>query len=757
MQNLSSIFHDLSLIRNHSPLVHNIANFVAMPTIANMLLALGASPLMAHAHEELSDLGEISQTLVLNIGTLDRNWMQAMVEAQLLAHKKKTPIILDPVGAGASKYRIRSSLYLLKQGINILRGNASEIMALAGFNAETKGVDTTVDSLAAEKAAHYLAQKYSCVVVISGTSDVIVSPEQKCYVHKPPGSLFTRVTAMGCSASAIIGAFAAVNTDYFTAAVHAMIISGIAGEKAMAQSLGPGKFYEKLLDALYCLNSNDFIDYIELINNDYSEIRLKNRIKPKDVESNLDLSFYMIADCALCDYKVLPKIVENVLPYGISCVQLRGKNLSEKQFTVVGKKLLKILQPHKIPLIINDSIAIAKILNAAGVHLGQKDSSIDFARSELGPEKIIGLSVTNSLEAERAIYSNADYFGVGPVFTTYTKSDATDPINLTGLRKIRNILRDKPVVAIGGINDSNAKEVLAAGVDGIAVASAVLSSPDYIAATKNLHAVINSHRQKSYPCILSIAGSDSSGGAGSQADIKTITATGGYAASVITALTAQNTVTVTAIHNIPSEFVRQQIDAVCADLDFSVVKIGMLHQPDIISVVADSLKKWHIKKIILDPVMVAKGGAKLITRDALRILTKQLFPLAYLLTPNLKEAEILVKYRIKSLKFMEKAAEDLAKKYRTNVLLKGGHLIRNKCDDILYCYATRKLYRLSAARITSNNTHGTGCTLSAAIASYLAQENDLITAVCKAKDYVSTCIRSGSNYRIGHGHGPLKH
>lgn len=764
-QNFSfqSVCKDLTLIRQRAPLVHNITNYVAMTVTANILLALGASPLMAHAREELPDLSNIAKALVLNIGTIDDTWLSAMQRAQSFAKKNKIPIILDPVGAGASKYRTKSALLLLKNGISILRGNASEIIALANSRAITKGVDASVKSLAAEQAAIDLAKKYSCVVVVSGAIDIIVTSEKKCYINKPPFSLLTKVTAMGCSVTGIVGAFAAVNKDYFSAAIHAMLIMGIAAEKAMKLANGPGSFYEKLLDTLYQLTYKNLNDQIEITVSDCIAKVITITLYPEQVNTSgktkCDYSLYLIADCALYNPKKLPQLIEIILPYGITCVQLRGKNISKQVLLLTGKRLLKILRPLKIPLIINDSIEVAKELDADGVHLGQADADVKFARRILGSNKIIGLSITNDEEAYYSRELPVDYFGVGPVFSTKTKSDAGVPINLRGLKIIKSIVNQKKIVAIGGINLANISSVLKCGVDGVAIASSILTAPNSVEVTKQIGAIIKCKQQKSmhYHCVLSIAGSDSSGGAGVQADIKTISATGSYAASVITALTAQNTTEVAEILDIPAKFVGAQLDSVLSDINFSAIKIGMLYRSDIIEIVAAKLIKWKVKNIVLDPVMVAKGGDKLITDEALNVLKKKLFSLSDLITPNLREAEVLVGYSIHLPVDMEKSSRELGEKYQTNILIKGGHAENEKCADVLYCYKTKRLHWFSVERIITSNTHGTGCTFAAAIASYLAQGNDIVTAVSKAKNYLTQAITAGCGYFLGHGHGPVDH
>ena len=767
----SSIIRDLNRIRQTSPLVHNVTNYVAMQPIANMLLALGAAPLMAHAPEELEEISKISQALVLNIGTLDNSWLHTMHQAQNWAAKKAMPIILDPVGAGASRYRTQAVLSLLKGGITVLRGNASEIMALVDKSVVTKGVEATVDSLTAQQAAEYIAKQYACVTVVSGATDLIVDAQRRFRVHKPPFSLLTKVTAMGCSATAMIGAFAAINQDYTAAAVHAMTVLGVAGEKAMQHATGPGTFFPKLLDTLYGFTTKELEQQLTVTEKSTgttftTEIALPPRLAKSALslsaqsqkKPKMDYSLYLVADCSLCSPDLLPKLIEQVAVHGVSCVQLRGKTLTHDQMIAVGEKILAILNPLNIPLIVNDAIAVAKKLNAAGVHLGQKDSPVAVARKELGEHKIIGLSIENEEQALQHAAADVDYFGVGPIFATPTKPDAAPPIGLNKLKAIRAMMADKPLVAIGGINRSNITSVMQCGIDGAAVVSAILAAKDQVAATQELRHSISTVRQKlSYRCVVTIAGSDSSGGAGIQADLKTISATGGYAASVITALTAQNTVGVMGIHEIPAAFVGAQIDSIFQDLTFSAVKIGMVHTAAIIAVVADRLKKWHPKNVVLDPVMVAKSGNKLITDDALKTLKEQLLPLAFLITPNLPEAETLLQHPITSKKAMEEAAQALAMAYHTNVLIKGGHLTGTQCDDVLFDYATKKIHWFSASRIISNNTHGTGCTFSAAIASYLAQGDHLSEAIANAKKYLTIALEEGKNYRVGQGHGPVHH
>lgn len=262
-------------------------------------------------------------------------------------------------------------------------------------------------------------------------------------------------------------------------------------------------------------------------------------------------------------------------------------------------------------------------------------------------------------------------------------------------------------------------------------------------------------KAKPLQSVLSIAGSDSSGGAGIQADIKAISATGSYAASVITALTAQNTEGVQAIESVSPQFVTQQIDAVCTDLNIQAIKIGMLHTDEIIKRVADALLKYKPPYVVLDPVMVSKNGSALLEDSLINSLKINLFPHVNLLTPNVLEAEKILGQSIQTMDDMENAARLIANEYQVNVLVKGGHLNSPTVQDVL-CEAGELTY-FELPRIETKNTHGTGCTLSAAIASYLAQGKTLKDAVFCAKQYLFEAIVSGSEQSLGRGHGPVHH
>lgn len=251
---------------------------------------------------------------------------------------------------------------------------------------------------------------------------------------------------------------------------------------------------------------------------------------------------------------------------------------------------------------------------------------------------------------------------------------------------------------------------------------------------------------------LTIAGSDSSGGAGIQADIKTMIANGVYAMSAITALTAQNTTGVFAIQEVETNFMKQQLDAVLTDIVPDAVKIGMVASKELISTIAERLEYYKMKNIVVDPVMVATSGAKLINEEAIEALKEYLFPLAALLTPNIPEAEVLADRKIETAEDMIEAAKKISETYNCAVLCKGGHQL-NDANDLLYEEGSYKWF--NGKRIDNPNTHGTGCTLSSAIASNLAKGYNLHTSVEKAKQYISLALADGLD--LGKGSGPMNH
>ena len=255
------------------------------------------------------------------------------------------------------------------------------------------------------------------------------------------------------------------------------------------------------------------------------------------------------------------------------------------------------------------------------------------------------------------------------------------------------------------------------------------------------------------PKALTIAGSDSGGGAGIQADLKTYAAFGVYGTSVITAVTAQNTLSVDAVQEINGDVIAKQIDAVMSDIGAHAVKTGMLSNTEIIEVVAAGIRRHSITNLVVDPVMIAASGARLLREDASAVLKSELIPLSLVVTPNIPEAEVLTGMQIDNGPSVERAARQIYDLGAKNVIIKGGHASGEESIDILFDGAG--FHEFSAPRINTKNTHGTGCTFSSAIASGLAKGDDVFTAVQTAKNYVTEAIRH--TYPIGQGHGPLNH
>ena len=264
MKNAETIWRDVSAVRAKAPLVHNITNFVVMNVTANALLALGASPIMAHATEELDELLGIVSALVLNIGTLDSCWIESMGKAAAAAGKRGVPIVLDPVGAGASRLRTETALVLIQtQRPAILRANPSEILALAGAAGATKGVDSTHRPEEAQEAARSLAKALGCVVVASGATDFLTDGASNVRISGGT-PLMPRITGMGCTSSALVGAFAAVASP-LDAAAAGMAVMKVAAEMAAEKASGPGTLQVHFLDALHNLSHDDLAGRLKIV------------------------------------------------------------------------------------------------------------------------------------------------------------------------------------------------------------------------------------------------------------------------------------------------------------------------------------------------------------------------------------------------------------------------------------------------------------------------------------------------------------
>ncbi len=475
----------------------------------------------------------------------------------------------------------------------------------------------------------------------------------------------------------------------------------------------------------------------------------------------VDWSLYLVTDSSQLRGLNLIEMVDKSVAGGVTVVQLREKHLSDPERKELALALLKILRPKKIPLILNDSPKLAKEVRADGVHLGKNDLSVREARQIFGQDFVVGLSVESIDRLEEMDLEGIDYLAASPVFPTLSKSDLPDPFLLSGLNRLKSRV-SLPLIAIGGIQESNVQQVIAAGADGVAVISAIAQSEDPERTSRRLKTLIDETKslkqnfRKFIPRVLTIAGSDSGGGAGIQADLKTFEALDCYGMSAITALTSQNTMKVVSIAPSSVNFVKEQIECVVEDIGVSAVKIGMLFSKEMIEAVSDLALKHSFPNLVLDPVMISKTGNALLQEEAISTLKERLAPLANILTPNLPEAELMLGRRIQTQIECEDAMADLLEISKA-VVLKGGH-----GDDPIgvkdyFKDRSGNSFTLTEERIDTPHTHGTGCTFSSAIAAYLAQGLSLPDAVSAARKYLQGAIKAGAFRKIGHGNGPVHH
>ncbi len=462
-----------------------------------------------------------------------------------------------------------------------------------------------------------------------------------------------------------------------------------------------------------------------------------------------ELNLYAITDRECLKGKDIKLQVELAIQGGATIIQLREKDISTEELAEIAKKLVPICHKHGVKLIVNDDWKAARLSGADGVHVGIEDTSVAEIRANTDTAFIIGATAKTVEQAQKAAKQGASYIGVGAVFPSPTKKNA---IRITS-DELRTICRSVkiPAVAIGGIGKENLWKLRGCGNVGIAVVSAVFGADNPYTAAKELSETWK--KVRGTHTALTIAGSDCSGGAGIQADIKTMQANGVYAMSAITALTAQNTTGVSAIHDAPAEFAAQQIDMIFSDIRPDAVKIGMISSAETAEAIADRLKYWKAENIVVDPVAVATSGSSLSNTEAYEAVKKFLFPIAALVTPNIPEAELITGIKINGLADMQKSAEIIAEKYGCNVFLKGGHLT-DRADDLFY-ESSGKYKWFEGKKIDNPNTHGTGCTLSSAIASNLAKGHKLEKSIELAKEYISGALTDMLD--IGSGSGPLNH
>ena len=472
-----------------------------------------------------------------------------------------------------------------------------------------------------------------------------------------------------------------------------------------------------------------------------------------------DLSLYLVTDPALCGDRGVVETVRRAVDGGVRIVQLRDKTATDAETAAQLIELSRVIDGRAL-LVVNDRLdaALAAREQGArvdGVHLGQGDASVLRAREALGPEALIGLTANTAahIEAVRALPAGTvDYLGVGVIRPTRTKPDHPPALGVDGFRRLA-AMTELPCVAIGGVGIDDTERLRSAGAAGLAVVSALCAAPD---PTRTAEAFVSRWRAAGAPRVLSIAGSDPSGGAGIQADLKSIAANGGYGMAAITALTAQNTTGVRGVHVPPAVFLRDQLDALSDDIVIDAVKIGMLANADVIRAVAHWLDAVRPPIVVLDPVMVATSGDRLLDQDAEAAL-RELLGRAHVVTPNLAELAVLAGRPISGWDDALAAAEDLSTEISAAVLVKGGHLDGDDVPDALVDVARGTRAEFPGTRIRTANTHGTGCSLSSALATRLARGEGPTDAVASARSWLRESLRESEGLRVGRGHGPISH
>jgi hydroxymethylpyrimidine kinase/phosphomethylpyrimidine kinase/thiamine-phosphate diphosphorylase len=474
---------------------------------------------------------------------------------------------------------------------------------------------------------------------------------------------------------------------------------------------------------------------------------------------NADLSLYLVTDPGLCGDRGVVETVRRAVDGGVRIVQLRDKTASDAE-TVEQLLALSQAIDGRALLVVNDRLdaaisARSRGARVDGVHLGQGDASVRRAREALGPGALIGLTA-NSPEHLDAVFAlptgTVDYLGVGVIRPTSTKPDHPEPLGVDGFRDFvsRSPL---PCVAIGGVGIDDTEALRDAGAAGLAVVSALCAADDPAETAREFR---RRWLAGSVPRVLSIAGSDPSGGAGIQADLKSIAANGGYGMAVLTALTAQNTQGVRAVHVPPVDFLRAQLDAVSDDIVIDAVKIGMLAETEVIRAVGAWLDRARPPIVVIDPVMVATSGDRLLSPDAEREL-REMLGRATLVTPNLAELAVLSGRHIVDWADGIVAAEALSAEIGAAVLVKGGHLTGDEAPDVLVDAHRGLRHEFTGSRIATSSTHGTGCSLSSALATLLAQGLTPPDAVRAARAWLREALRAGERLRVGRGHGPINH
>ena len=472
-----------------------------------------------------------------------------------------------------------------------------------------------------------------------------------------------------------------------------------------------------------------------------------------------DLSIYLVTDAALCGERGVAAVVREAVAGGVRIVQLRDKTATDAE---IVEQLIELseITAGRAALVVNDRLDAAiearrRGARVDGIHLGQGDTSVLRARELLGPDALIGLTANTHehLDAVRALPAGTvDHLGVGVIRPTSTKPDHPPALGVEGFHVIA-AASPVPCVAIGGVGIDDIDALRQAGAAGIAVVSALCAADDPREVARDFRR--RWHGTRRVPRVLSIAGSDPSGGAGIQADLKAIAANGGYGMAVITALTAQNTLGVHAVHVPPAEFLTQQLDAVSDDIAIDAVKIGMLANAEVIGTVQNWIDRQKPETVVIDPVMISTSGDRLLDSAAQSALSALLHR-ADVITPNLAELAALAGTEpISDWTQAKNIAAVLAARFDAIILVKGGHLDGSESPDALVTADNTEEF--PGDRIFTDATHGTGCSLSSALAARRASGDDWHEALRGARAWLRESLRAADDLGVGQGSGPVHH
>ena len=437
--------------------------------------------------------------------------------------------------------------------------------------------------------------------------------------------------------------------------------------------------------------------------------------------------------------------IRMLLDEGLEFLHIRKPGSTPEQ---VEQLLKQIPGKYYNRIVLHEHVDLALRYELRGFHVNRRTTEhVPYYKWEVSTS-------VHSLEELKKKKGSYEYLFLSPVFDSISKTGYHSAFTPGQLRQAReHFVLDYGIIALGGVTADRVGMLRMLGFGGVAVLGDVwdhFGQPDFLEHFRQLLRATNTP-----PVVLTVAGSDSSGGAGIQADIKTLSGLSAYAASVITAVTAQNTLGVQDVFPVPAPVVRQQLESVLVDLPVAAIKIGMVPNASVAQTLAEVLSAYPHLPVVCDPVMVSTSGRSLMEPETIRAMEESVFPRCTLLTPNLPEASLLLGHSIDDVEAMKEAAMRLASQYGTRVLLKGGHLPGNELVDVLGGDTWTDDFHFD--KITSSNLHGTGCTLSSAIAAYLAAGFSTCEAITHGEDFTRAAIRAGRDLRFGHGNGPLWH